>query len=459
MRNLAGQRVTVMGLGRFGGGVGVARWLAVQGARVRVTDQASAEQLADSLAELRDLPIEYRLDGHDEDDFARADLVVVNPAVPPTSRFLQTARDAGVPITTEINLFVERCAAHATIGVSGSVGKSTTTAMIGHVLERCLPQRRVRVGGNLGRSLLDELPEIAPQDVVVLELSSFQLERTPLVGWSPQVAVLTNLLPNHLDWHGSFDDYIAAKFNLVRFQRPRDAFVIAAECAAEARRRLGADRRLCTVALDARQQPLLSDGVASKAIDGCDVGELPLPGRHNRLNAAFAVAVARSLGVSATSAAAAVTEFRGLPHRLQCVCERDGVRYFDDSKSTTPEATVTALQAFDAEQPILLILGGYDKGIDLSAAVEHAARRCRFVATVGQTGGAIHAQLRQRGVPSGYFERFADAVGACVQRAEPGCVVLLSPACASWGAFRDFRERGKLFERLVQAPGAVATPA
>ncbi len=446
-----------MGLGRFGGGVGVARWLALQGARVRVTDQASAEQLADSLAELRDLPIEYRLDGHDEDDFARADLVVVNPAVPPTSRFLQTARDAGVPITTEINLFVERCAAHATIGVTGSVGKSTTTAMIGHVLERCLPERRVRVGGNLGRSLLDELPDITAQDVVVLELSSFQLERTPLVGWSPRVAVLTNLLPNHLDWHGSFDDYIAAKFNLVRFQRRGDGFVIAADCAAEARRRLGADSRLCTVALDARRQPLVCEPGSEARTH--ELGELPLPGRHNRLNAAFAVAVAQSMDVAADRAATAVAEFRGLPHRLQCVCERDGVRYFDDSKSTTPEATVTALQAFEPEQPILLILGGYDKGIDLSAAVEHAARRCRYVATVGQTGGAIHAQLRQRGVAGGYFERFADAVGACVQRAEPGCVVLLSPACASWGSFRDYRERGRLFERLVQTPGAVAAPA
>ncbi|HMQ16249.1 MAG TPA: Mur ligase family protein, partial [Phycisphaerae bacterium] len=220
-----GKRVTVMGLGRFGGGVGVTRWLARQGARVLVTDQAPAEKLSSSLAAIRDLDVALRLGAHDERDFRDADAVVVNPAIPDRSPFVQAALAAGVPITTEINLFVERCPARC-VGVTGSVGKSTVTAMIGGVLE-ARPDGRAWVGGNLGDSLLPALESIRPNDVVVLELSSFQLHRTPLVRWSPHVAVITNVTVNHLDWHGTFAAYVADKLNIVRFQEPgRDWAVV-----------------------------------------------------------------------------------------------------------------------------------------------------------------------------------------------------------------------------------------
>lgn len=456
------KRVTVMGLGRFGGGVGVTRWLARQGARVLVTDQLPAEKLSDALAQIADCGAQLVLGAHREQDFRDSDLVVVNPAVPPTSPYLRCAERAGVPITTEINLFVERCRARS-VGVTGSVGKSTTTAMIGHVLERALPGRRVRVGGNLGISLLDELPEIRDEDVVVLELSSFQLERTPLVRWSPHIAVITNLSPNHLDWHGSFEAYAGAKFNIAKFQiAARDAVVLHAELESEYRRRYGENQRvwkfeMCRAyegasAIYARSEPRGEqhefEQIEHATHRTIGAHHLVVPGTHNRMNAAAACAVATVMGVDREHAREAILSFTGLPHRLQHVAERDGVAYYNDSKSTTPEAAITAMNAIDS--PLLLILGGYDKCIDLAPAIERAAEKAKFTACVGQTGMSIRDALRGLGADAEYFDTFEAAVHECGRRAAAGDVVLLSPACASWGMFSDYRERGDLFTRLVQ---------
>ena len=211
---LRGARVTVMGLGRFGGGVGVTRFLAGRGARVCVTDTAEADTLAASVAALDGLPgVTLRLGGHDAADFTTADWVVANPAVPPGNAYLRAAADAGVPVTTEVALLVARLRREQVIGVTGSAGKSTTTAMLGHALRAC--GVTTHIGGNLGGSMLPGVDRIGPDDAVVLELSSFMLERLGGEGWSPRVAVVTNLSPNHLDWHGTMDAYRAAKQQLL----------------------------------------------------------------------------------------------------------------------------------------------------------------------------------------------------------------------------------------------------
>ena len=442
-----GKRVTVMGLGRFGGGVGVTRWLARQGAHVLVTDSSPAEKLESSLAEIADLGVELRLGEHVEADFTGADVVVVNPAVPESSSFVQAARRAGVPVTTEINLFVERCRAKC-VGVTGSVGKSTTTAMIGHVLEHTLKSGRVWVGGNLGRSLLDALERICAHDVVVLELSSFQLERVPAVAWSPQVAVITNLSPNHLDWHGDFAAYAAAKLNIVRFQdAARDAIVLGPseelqKCFAGARGSLTGVWRY----------GLGDDATPGAQRDGERLGwadvRLAIPGRHNLENAAAAMTVAHALGVDMRAAIEALASFGGLEHRLQRVVERDGVTYFNDSKSTTPEAAITAMTAIDA--PLFVILGGYDKGSDLTAMAQVAAQRAKLAACVGKTGRTIAAAVEAAGGQAVFFDDFAAAVVACRDQAAAGDVVLLSPGCASWDMFSDYRVRGEEFARIAR---------
>jgi UDP-N-acetylmuramoylalanine--D-glutamate ligase len=455
IHNFSGKRVTVMGLGGFGGGVGVTRWLARAGAKVVVTDKAPAERLAVSLEQIGDLGLTLHLGGHEPHDFRDADLVVVNPAVPETSEFLQMAREAGVPVTTEINLFVERCPARC-VGVTGSVGKSTVTAMIGRVLEEATKPRshaatqgRVWVGGNIGKSLLDGLPDISPDDIVVLELSSFQLERTPLVRWSPQVAVLTNITPNHLDWHGSFEAYVAAKLNLVRFQKPgRDVLVM--QDVTELRSRLAP---LAGERAGVWRYGLEGDvpGAASENGDARlawpDL-KLAVPGRHNRENAAAALTVGHALGVPREVALAALASFEALPHRLQKVAERDGITYYDDSKSTTPQAALTALRAIEA--PLLVILGGYDKGSDLRPVAQEAARRARFAACIGKTGPGLAQAIGEAGGETRVFPDLHAAVSACRERARPGDVVLLSPACASWDQFVDYRARGELFARLAR---------
>jgi UDP-N-acetylmuramoylalanine--D-glutamate ligase len=454
-----GKRVVVMGLGRFGGGVGVTRWLAAAGAKVLVTDQAPAEKLSESLAELASCSIELRLGGHDERDFRSADVVVVNPAVPPASPFLQTAQRAGVPITTEMNLFLERCPA-ACIGITGSVGKSTTTAMIGHVLERTLRDQRIWVGGNLGISLLDALPRIGRSDRVVLELSSFQLERIAAIRWRPRIAVITNLAPNHLDWHGSMDAYAAAKLNLLRFQdRSKDTVIIGDSDALAAcvRGLIGPAAPIWRYGIRDgspgawRESPGdRRDATSSAAGDGgirWPGLHLATPGRHNLQNAAAALTVAHLLGVPASEAMGVIATFEGLPHRLQRVAVRDGVSYVNDSKSTTPEAAVTAMDAIDG--PLLMIMGGYDKGIDLSPASRAAARRARFVACIGQTGATVAEQIRLAGGSAEVFTDLAGAVEACRRQARAGETVLLSPACASWDMFEDYRARGDEFARAA----------
>lgn len=449
-----GKRVTVMGLGRFGGGVGVTRWLAEQGARVTVTDLADEAKLADSVAEIRDLDVRLRLGGHDEADFRDADLVIVNPAVKPEAAPLRIARDANVPISTEINLFVERCRGR-TIGITGTAGKSTVTAMTGHILERAQPDRRTWVGGNLGRSLLNALPEIRPEDWVVLELSSFQLERTPAVRWSPHIALITNVTPNHLDWHGSFAAYLAAKLNIVRFQNPgQDAIVIHDEATLRDpfEHMFGDFAGIWRYALDgdtpvARAQTKSSEEFDDQRLVWDDV-QLQIPGEHNRLNAAAALTIAHLCGVRSAAAVAALAEYEGLPHRLRRVAQRDGVTFIDDSKSTTPEATQIALNAVSGR--VLVILGGYDKGSDLTAAARSVAERGAFAACVGVTGPRWVELIRAAGGAAEMFDDFASAVAACKRRAEPGDTVLLSPGCASWGMFADYRARGLAFAELVQ---------
>jgi UDP-N-acetylmuramoylalanine--D-glutamate ligase len=446
-----GKRVTVMGLGRFGGGVGVTRWLAQNGAKVLVTDNAAPEKLQESLEAIAGIDVELRLGKHVERDFRDTELVVVSPAVPESSPFLHAACDTGVPITTEINLFVERCPARC-VGVTGSVGKSTITAMTGHLLERTLADRRVWVGGNVGRSLLEDLGEIDADDLVVLELSSFQLARTPMVRWSPHVAVITNISPNHLDWHGTYEAYVAAKLQIVRFQdRGRDTVVLGDD--AELRRHFSAEFGDVPGVWQYRLDGDIPAAVRERQRLRWENVQLSVPGRHNRENAAAALTAAHVLGVAANAAVAALATFEGLPHRLQRVAIRDNVTYYNDSKSTTPEAAITAMNALDA--PLLIILGGYDKGIDLAAAAKRAAKRAKFAACIGQTGPALVGTIRAARGEAELFGNLATAVAACRQRAAPGDVILLSPACASWDMFIDYRQRGEEFTRLAtQGTGA-----
>jgi UDP-N-acetylmuramoylalanine--D-glutamate ligase len=445
MLPLDSKRVTVMGLGGFGGGVGVTRWLAAQGARVLVTDPKPMDKLAASVDALQDLIAEGRVSlrpgEHRREDFTDTDVVVVNPAVPApwNNPFLRAAADARVPLTTEIGLSVARLPnPNRIIAITGSVGKSTTSAMIHHLLTGL--GHRAEFGGNIGGSLLAR--DIHPDAWIVLELSSFMLhwlgqERGS--GFAPRVAVVTNLSPNHLDWHGTLDHYRASKQQILAHQTPGSAAI------------LGGDSTIGVADWPTRP------GVTRVVIPpDAAVNGLAVPGRHNAWNAAVAVAaVQHALGSSTRGAGfqptfqSHLSTFAGLAHRLRRVGTFAGVSCFNDSKSTTPESTLLALDAL-AEHfglaRVHLIAGGYDKGSDLAPVAAHAPRLAGLY-TVGQTGPALDAVAAGRSTPCGTVER---AVAAAFGRAKPGDALLLSPACASWGQFENFERRGELFERLVQ---------
>ena len=437
---LAGKRVVVMGLGHFGGGTGVTRYLAQQGAQVLVTDSAPAERLRSSIAKLADLPIEYRLGRHDLHDLTHADLIVVNPAIDPRrNRFLHAATAANIAQTSEIRLLVERLPNRLrTIGVTGTAGKSTVTAMIGHIL-RQMPATKsavppgVWIGGNLGGSLLEMLDRIQPDDWVVLELSSFMLQGLAEDKWSPHVAVVTNFSPNHLDWHETLDAYRRAKQVILDHQDPqRDVAILGPGILADFRPKVN----------NVRTHPAPAPLAAQLS--------LPLPGDHNLINGLVAAdAVASALGVDWTAATTALADFRGLPHRLEFICERSDVRYFNDSKATTPEAAQRAIGSF-ASGRVHAILGGYDKRTDLRSLATFAAQHCRAIYTIGTTGDAIGDAAAGHAAELIRCESLNQAVAQADRRVQSGDVVLLSPGCASWDQFENYEARGERFTRLVR---------
>ena len=429
----AGRRVTVVGLGRFGGGVGVTRWLCRHGAIVTVSDAAGADALGESVSQLNGLDVRLHLGGHLQSDFLNAELLVVNPAVPDDMPLLAAATKAGVSCTTEINLFLERCPA-AVVGVTGSIGKSTTTAMIGDILAA----RRTRhVGGNIGRSLLNELDAIGPDDVVVLELSSFQLARTPQVGMSPHVAVVTNLHPNHLDRHGTMAAYADAKKNIFRFQSANGVLILNA-----------ADERLAEWAQERIPGRVEWFDPAGEPF------ELSVPGAHNQANAQAAWAAARTLGLDRSTAADALRAFAALPHRLQCVGDRDGVRYVNDSKCTTSDGAIVALASFPPRKAVIIV-GGSDKGVSFDSLGAALAERAKAVIAIGQTQRrileAVEAHRTGPAPAVATADEFATAFALARSAAAPGDIVLLSPACASYDMFTNYEHRGRAFSDLVRA--------
>jgi len=430
--NLTGKRVVVMGLGRFGGGAGVARFCVEKGAKVLITDVDPADKLAAGLAMIQGLPVELRLGEHRIEDFTSADLVVVNPAVKPDNLYVAAARDAGVALTSEIRLLVQHLPDRAkTIGITGSAGKSTTTAMTGHAMAKALGESSVHVGGNIGGSLLSQLDQIKPDHWVILELSSFMLQGLRDDGWSPHIAVVTNLNPNHLDWHGSIDHYRAAKQAIYDFQRDETGDIA-----------IGGPEVLNDFT------PRVKDyrPVAAKASWPAN---LLVPGDHNRLNARMASEIVHAaIGQSHEATCEALADFPGLPHRLQFVCEASDVRYYNDSKATTPEAAILAIQSF-APHIVHVILGGYDKKTDLTPMAEIAASRCHAIYTIGVTGPAIARAAANSHAHVFEYGTLDAAVAKIVTQVRRGDVVLLSTGCASWDQFENYEQRGQKFAEAV----------
>ncbi len=446
---LKNKRVLVMGLGSFGGGADSAAFACGQGAQVTVTDLADESQLKETIQPLRSYPIQWHLGRHEDGDFRTSDVVIVNPAVPQDNRYLQIARAANAVVTSQVQLFFERCPARIA-AITGSNGKSTTTALTAHLLEAGLGQKaigydRVFLSGNIGnRPLLGLLETLTERDVVVIEISSFQLEQLAFSRLGPHIAVLTNLSPNHLDRHKTFEAYCAAKENIFAWQ-PRDEANPAVSI-------LNADDPLCLQwYVKYSEQP----GRRCVLFRGDDMPaeyreSFVLPGRVNLQNLAAALAVTEVYGVKPEYLIKGIASFKGLENRLQLAAKINGVSWYDDSKATTPVSTMAALNGI--EEPKILIAGGYDKGISFDQLGQCIARRCRAVVLIGQTAGKIAESIKKAGQGDlilHFAANMEEAVNLCSKIAQKGDVVLMSPACASYDMFKNYQERGKVFRESI----------
>ncbi|MEN8127341.1 MAG: UDP-N-acetylmuramoyl-L-alanine--D-glutamate ligase [Planctomycetota bacterium] len=452
-----GKRVLVMGLGRFGGGLDSALFAVKAGARVLVTDLAKETDLKDTLCRLKGFDIEYCLGEHREDDFRQADILIVNPAVPPDNQYIETARQAGALVTSQIELFFQLCPARI-IGITGANGKSTTTSLTAHLLRSGCGQEDVDysniwLGGNIGHQpLLDIAEQIADDDLVVLEISNFQLEQLARIQAAPDIALMTNLTANHLDRHGTFKTYCDVKEGIFRYQKLDAEHPAVSIFNAE-------DPITCSW----YQKYLNDQGRQCLTFSADDVPDeyaavFRLPGRVNRSNFAAALAIVSCFNVNPERIKEAVQSFEGLPNRCCFVAEKNGVRWYDDSKATTPVSTIAALNGINetkrGQTPfIVLIAGGYDKQISFAELGTCIANRAKAAVLIGQTASKIAEAIKP--TPSDCTINFADSMEQAVQMsyelAVSGDAVLMSPACASYDMFKNYTERSEVFIRAVKA--------
>jgi UDP-N-acetylmuramoylalanine--D-glutamate ligase len=459
--SLRDRKVTVVGLARSG--VAAARLLAREGARLTVTDRRRAEELASPLAALDGIAARRALGGHERADFEGADLVVVSPGVPLAIPEIALARARGVPVWGEIELAARFLPGTPVVAITGTNGKSTTTALAGALFAR---DRNTFTGGNLGTPLAEHVLSGAPAEVVVLELSSFQIEG--LLRLRPKVAAILNVTPDHLDRYPDVEAYAAAKARLFGFQEPgdlavanaRDDRAMAMAAASRGDRfTFGFGPPAPAAIRDPGGEPgpggaeaVLTPARGAGAPERYLVRSRALRGRHNRENAMAAALCARLLGVPGPEVQAGLDAFPGLPHRLELVAERGGVEWVNDSKATNVDSTLVGLSAFPPGPPrLVLIMGGRGKGAPYAPLRPLFADRVKALLTIGEDAPRVEAELGDL-CPTEACRTLPEAVQRAARLARQGDVVLLSPACASYDQFRNYEERGDAFRRLAAEP-------
>jgi UDP-N-acetylmuramoylalanine--D-glutamate ligase len=416
--------VTALVVGAARSGVAVANHLVRSGERVIVADNRPLAELEDAVTQLPPR-VDLVLGGYDDSVLVGVDVVYASPGVPWDSELLTTARARGIAVSSEIDLFLRLCPG-TVVGITGTNGKTTTTALTGRVL--AAGERPVIVGGNIGDTVLDRLGEVTPEHWVVLELSSFQLESVeePKV----HVGVILNITPDHLDRHGTFARYVDLKARAIEFAGADDFAVLNGRD--ETVRGLARRTHAHVVWFD-QHQP---------------VPPMPVPGRHNLENALAAAAVGRIAGLSDEKIEHAIRSFAGVEHRLELVGEWAGVRWYNDSKATNPDAGRVALTAFPGA-PLVLIAGGYGSGFELREWIKDVLAHAGAVVLMGASADLLAKELRQH--PKVVRAKgLADAVELAAGLARPGGVVLLSPAYKSFDMFKDYEDRGRQFKALVR---------
>lgn len=448
MMELKGKKVLVVGMGKSG--LAAALFLRRQGAQVTVSDVRSAESLAKEIPALLEEGIMVETGAHGVLTFRRQDLIVVSPGVPLNTPELAQAINFGRPVIGEMEL-AARFLKGRILAITGSNGKTTTTALAGAILaEAGIP---VLVGGNIGVPVVGLIDQSTEETWSVLEVSSFQLEST--VEFHPRISVILNITPDHLDRHGSFENYARAKERIFATQDERDWLVLNADNArtAEAAPRSTAPVYWFSTQHTVDQGAWVEDGyVTYRAGKGAEVerivplNRISLKGGHNVENVVAAVCATRLAGAPAEAVARGIEKFRAVEHRLEYVATINGVEFYNDSKATNVDATAKAIEAFQGG--IHLILGGKDKGSDYTILSPLLRERVRAVYTIGSAAAKIESHLRGV-VPIQSRQTLEKAVSAAAEAAQPGEVVLLAPACSSFDQFENYEHRGRVFKELV----------
>ncbi|MEW5827623.1 MAG: UDP-N-acetylmuramoyl-L-alanine--D-glutamate ligase [Chloroflexota bacterium] len=446
-------------LGAARQGLALTRYLVRHGARVTLSDRGEAEALTEARAALAGLPVRWALGGHPLELLDQADVLCLSGGVPVTIPIVIEAQKRGIPLTNDTQVFMEAVPCK-TVGITGSAGKTTTTTLVGNMAKASMESHksgRAYVGGNIGDPLINYVDEMTPDDLAVLEISSFQLEQMTL---SPNVAAVLNVTPNHLDRHGTMEAYAAAKRRILDFQTPDDIAILGRDDPGAWVMRERVRGRMLSFGLsrlaDGFDGTYMQDGLYHLR-DGNAYVLLPinraihLPGDHNRQNVLAAVAIGHAAGLKLDAMLEAIDNFHGAPHRLELVRELRGVKWVNDSIATAPERTIAGIRSF--EEPLVLLLGGRDKDLpwgDLAALVH---QRVDHVILFGEAAGIIEKAL---GGTGGRLESITrcDGLRQAVQEAagiaEPGDVVLLSPGGTSFDEFKDFAARGESFRSWVQ---------
>lgn len=454
------KRITVFGLGLNMGGIGTVKFLAEHGAReIIVTDIKKREELKSSLDLLTKYKnITYVLGQHRPEDFTRTDMVIKNPVIPWTNEYVRLAEKNGVPVEMDSSLFFSFCKAPI-IGITGTKGKTTTSLLVAHILEKA-GKKVVRAGiGQVG--VLSLLDSIVPTDTVVFELSSWRLSAIGKKKHSPRIAVLTNIHPDHLNYYRSMEGYVADKTHIFLHQRADD--ILIANFDNEGVRTMAQDapgRIMWFTEQDRAVLPgdglFMREGKVWLALPDSEqevfaLTDIPLEGKHNIGNALAAACAAIVSGVAVKQVRTGISSFPGVPHRLECVGQKNGVRYYNDTAATIPEAAIAGIQSF--KEPVILITGGTDKHLEFGALAETIYQHTKGVVFFqGNATEKLLAALKSR-IPEtkqwAVVDSMAKAVELASLEAEPGDVVLLSPGAASFGLFKNEFDRGEQFRKAV----------
>lgn len=451
-----------MGLGLYeeGSGIAAVKFLLSQGAKVAVTDLKTKEQLADQIKRLGKSAkrIKFILGRHREEDFQSADLIVKNPGVPKSSKFLKIARERKIPIETDISIFFQLIDRKRIIGITGTRGKSTTTALIYELIRTA--DKNAVLGGNIAKSPLLQLARAQKGGAIILELSSWMLESLEPLRKSPHIAVFTNIYPDHLNTYKDLNDYIAAKKNIFAWQNIQDYAILNRDN--KQTRAMGVEvpsQRFWTSLKEFPEENgcFVSGGKIIFRRDGdeqiiCSVGDVRLPGEHNLANALAAICAGMVYGLKPQAIKNALKKFPGIPDRLELLKEAGGVKYYNDTTSTTPEAAIAALKALGSgKKKIILIAGGADKGLDFKQLAQEIKKHCRALVLLKGAGTErIKKIIADCRLPIAEVNSMADAVGVAKASAKKGDIVLLSPACASFGMFKNEFDRGDQFRKIIR---------